>query len=45
MRASWRFSASWSLQPYASYVYNRSNIDLYTFRKAEGGLMVRYELR
>ena len=45
VRASWRISPSWSLQPYASYVYNRSNIDLYTFRKAEGGLMVRYELR
>ena len=45
VRASYRLTSALSLQPYASYLYNKSNIDLYTFRKAEGGLMLRYELR
>jgi outer membrane protein len=45
VRASWRVTPSLALQPYAAYVYNRSNIALYTFRKAEGGLMLRYETR
>ena len=36
---------SWSLQPYAIYVYNRSNIDLYSFRKAEGGMSLRRDFR
>ena len=45
VRASYRLTSTLSLQPYASYLYNKSNIDLYTFRKAEGGLMLRYELK
>ena len=35
----------WSLQPYASFTDNHSNIALYTFRKAEGGLVLRYDSR
>ena len=35
----------WSLQPYASFTDNRSNIALYAFRKAEGGLVLRYDFR
>jgi hypothetical protein len=45
VRCSWRFAGSWSVQPYAVYVYNRSNIELYTFRKADGGVLLRYDFR
>jgi hypothetical protein len=45
LKGAWRIGESWSLQPYAIYVYNKSNIDLYTFRKAEGGLMLRRDFR
>jgi tetratricopeptide (TPR) repeat protein len=45
VKGSWRMGEAWSLQPYAIYVYNRSNIDLYTFRKAEGGVMLRRDFR
>ena len=42
---NWRIGEAWSLQPYAIYFYNRSNIDLYTFHKAEGGVMLRRDFR
>lgn len=45
VRASYRVTDSVALQPYVSWVYNRSNIALYTFHKTEGGLMLRYEIR
>jgi len=45
VKGSWRVGEAWSLQPYALYYYNRSNIDLYTFRKAEGGVMLRRDFR
>ena len=45
VKGSWRIGAAWSLQPYAIYFYNRSNIDLYAFRKAEGGVMLRRDFR
>ena len=45
VKGSWRMGAAWSLQPYAIYVYNRSNIDLYAFRKAEGGMSLRRDFR
>ena len=45
VRCSWRFAGAWSVQPYAVYVYNRSNIELYTFRKADGGVLLRYDFR
>ncbi len=45
VRAAYRLAPSLSLQPYASYVYNKSNIDLYTFRKAEGGILLRWEVK
>ncbi len=45
VKGSWRIGDAWSIQPYAIYVYNRSNIDLYTFRKAEGGVMLRRDFR
>ena len=45
VKGGWRMAGAWSLQPYALFVYNRSNIDLYTFRKAEGGLMLRRDFR
>ena len=45
VRASWRLTDTLSLQPYLSWVYNRSNIALYTFHKTEGGVMLRYEIR
>ena len=45
VRLSYRITPALSVSPYASYIYNRSNIELYTFHKAEGGLMLRYEVR
>jgi hypothetical protein len=45
VRASYRLTDTLALQPYLSWVYNRSNIALYTFHKTEGGLMLRYEIR
>jgi len=45
VRCSWRFAGAWSVQPYAVFVYNRSNIELYTFRKADGGVMLHYDFR
>jgi hypothetical protein len=45
VQGSWRLGHGWSLQPYAAYTDNRSNIALYTFRKAEAGLVVRREFR
>jgi tetratricopeptide (TPR) repeat protein len=45
VRATWRLNDTLALQPYLSWVYNRSNIALYTFHKTEGGLMLRYEIR
>jgi tetratricopeptide (TPR) repeat protein len=45
VRASYRINDTLALQPYLSWVYNRSNIALYTFHKTEGGLMLRYEIR
>jgi hypothetical protein len=45
VRAAYRVSPEWSLQPYFSWIYNRSNIALYAFHKSEVGLMFRYELR
>ncbi len=45
LKGSWRIRDDWSVQPYAIYVYNRSNIDLYAFRKAEGGVMLRRDFR
>ena len=45
VKGNWRMNESWSLQPYALYVYNKSNIDLYTFRKGEGGLTLRRDFR
>jgi len=45
VRASYRVSQSWSIQPYFSWIYNRSNIALYAFHKSEVGLMFRYEVR
>lgn len=33
----------WSLRPGVTYLRNDSNIDLYSFRRTEGSLMVRYE--
>ena len=45
VRASYRLTDAAALQPYFSWVYNRSNIALYTFHKAEGGLMLRFETR
>ncbi len=43
LRLSWRIGRGFSLQPYLSYLDNRSNIALYEFRKTEGGLMLRYD--
>jgi hypothetical protein len=45
LQLSWRVAEGWSLSPYASYTYNRSNIPVYAFRKAEGGLALRREFR
>ena len=45
LRASHRVSQAWSIQPYFSWIYNKSNIALYAFHKAEGGVMFRYEVR
>jgi tetratricopeptide (TPR) repeat protein len=45
VRASYRITPSLSAQAYGAYVYNKANIDLYTFRKAEGGLVLRYDLK
>ena len=45
VRCSWRFAGAWSVQPYAVFVYNRSNIELYTFRKADGGVLLHYDFR
>lgn len=38
-------AGGWSLQPYLSHTSNHSNIALYSFRKTEGGLVVRYDYR
>jgi tetratricopeptide (TPR) repeat protein len=45
VRASYRIVPSLYLQPYAGYAYNKSNIELYSFRKADGGVMLRWEFR
>jgi hypothetical protein len=45
VRASWRIVPNLYLQPYAGYAYNKSNIELYSFRKADGGVMLRWEFR
>jgi hypothetical protein len=45
LRASWRVIPNLYLQPYAGYAYNKSNIELYSFRKADGGIMLRWEFR
>lgn len=45
LQASWKVADGWVLQPYASYTYNRSNIPVYGFRKADGGLVLRREFR
>jgi tetratricopeptide (TPR) repeat protein len=43
IRASWRVARGISLMPYVTYLDNHSNIALYSFRKAEGGITVRYD--
>lgn len=43
VRASWRLGRGFSLQPYLVFLDNRSNIDLYGFRKTEGGIALRYD--
>jgi hypothetical protein len=43
LRALWRVTPRWSLAGWGSYLYARSNIALYSFRKAEGGLAVRFD--
>ena len=45
VKGSWKFAGAWSLQPYALYARNKSNIDLYTFAKAEGGATLRRDFR
>ncbi len=45
VRGTWKFVGAWSLQPYAVYVRNKSNIDLYTFAKAEGGVTLRRDFK
>ena len=45
VRGTWKFAEAWSLQPYAVYVRNKSNIDLYTFAKAEGGITLRRDFK
>lgn len=45
LHASVKLAGRWSLHPYAAYAYNRSNIGLYTFRKADGGVALRREFR
>jgi tetratricopeptide (TPR) repeat protein len=45
LRASYRILPNLYLQPYAGYAYNKSNIELYSFRKADGGIMLRWEFR
>lgn len=45
LACGWRLGGGWSLHPVAEYAYNRSNIALYTYRKAEGGLRLRREFR
>ena len=45
VRGSWKIASNWSLQPYAFYVRNKSNIDLYTFTKAEAGTTLRRDFK
>ena len=45
VRGTWKFAEAWSLQPYAVYVRNKSNIDLYTFAKAESGVTLRRDFK
>ena len=45
VRASYRVTPVLTAQAYGSYVYNKANIDLYTFRKAEGGIILRYDMK
>ena len=45
VRASYRIIPNLYLQPYAGYALNKSNIELYSFRKADGGIMLRWEFR
>ena len=45
VRASYRLVPNLYLQPYAGYAYNKSNIELYSFRKGDGGVMLRWEFR
>ena len=42
-RVGWRFTGHWSAQAWVSGLRNRSNIELYSFRKAEGGVDVRFD--
>ena len=42
-RVGWRFAERWSVNAWASGLHNRSNIELYSFRKAEGGVDVRFD--
>lgn len=43
LRATWRLDPRWSVNGWGSYLYSRSNIGLYSFRKAEGGISVRFD--
>ena len=45
VRGSYRITPGLSVQPYFSWLYNRSNIALYAFHKSEIGVMLRYEVR
>ena len=45
VRGAWKFAETWSLHPYAVYARNKSNIDLYTFAKAEGGVTLRRDFK
>ncbi len=45
VRLSWRMNDKWSVLPYLSYTDNRSNISLYSFRKADGGFVIRRDFK
>lgn len=42
-KLNWRFTDRWSASLWAAYLNNRSNIELYSFRKAEGGVNLRFD--
>jgi outer membrane protein len=44
LRANWR-TGEWMVQPYVTWLHNQSNISLYSFDKAEGGVSVRREFK